>query len=187
MSNGVEAREAGVGEGTEGEGTEGEGTKKRIADRRSPDRSVRDEEPHRRVRRGKESAWAEARGMDDVEAALPETLDLSGRAELSTAAMHELLVAQPRTSILRLDGCVVFSRPVCSALRARLRGAGPRFARPATPHTPAVCGVQGLVQGLVCGLVDILTCHCCTAPNTRTHAHTRARTGGCLLLAGFGR
>ena len=121
MSNSVDARK---------EGGEEEGTKKRVADRRSPDRSVRDEEPHRRVRRGKESAdWAEERGMDDVEAALPETLDLSGRAELCTASMHELIVAHPRTSILRLDGCVVLPAPfrqLCTRVwacvaRARVR------------------------------------------------------------------
>ena len=85
--------------------------KKRVADRRSPERTVCDGE-HRRVRRGGQGgSWAEARGLDDVEAALPEMLDLSGRAELSTAAMHELIAAQPRTSILRLDGCVVL--PAC--------------------------------------------------------------------------
>lgn len=110
MLNGTEARKAA---GEEDKVGEGEGTKKkRLAERCSLNRNACDEEPHRRVRRGKESVdWADSRGLDDVEAALPEMLDLSGRADLCTAAMHELIAAQPRSSILRLDGCVVLPAP----------------------------------------------------------------------------
>ena len=44
--------------------------------------------------------------MDEVEAALPETLDLTGRADLSTEGMNALIAAAPHTSILKLDGCL---------------------------------------------------------------------------------
>jgi len=78
--------------------------KKRVANARSPDRSTDDVAQHRRVKgRGD---WASSGGLDDVESALPETLDLSGRTDVSSTAIRILLDAQPKTSILKLDGCL---------------------------------------------------------------------------------
>jgi len=84
--------------------------KKRVAKTRSPDRSTDDVAQHRRVK-GR-SEWASSGGLDDVESALPETLDLSGRNDVSSAAMRILLDAQPKTSILKLDGCLVRAPPL---------------------------------------------------------------------------
>jgi hypothetical protein len=100
--------EAMAGNGTaraDGMRGDGVGGGKRVADRRSPD-SMADSAQNRRVKRAGGS-WADSGGLDDVEAALPETLDLSGRAELTTQAMRLLIVEQPRTCILKLDGCLV--------------------------------------------------------------------------------
>jgi len=84
--------------------------KKRVANARSPDRSTDDLAQHRRVKgRGD---WASSGGLDDVESALPETLDLSGRTDVSSTAIRILLDAQPKTSILKLDGCLVRAPPL---------------------------------------------------------------------------
>lgn len=89
--------------------------KKRVVDRRSPENrraSAPDTfvspSPNRRVKGRRDSgSWAESGGLDDVTAALPETLDLSGQADLSTEALRVLLLEHPRTCILKLDGCMV--------------------------------------------------------------------------------
>jgi len=82
--------------------------KKRVVDRRSPEREV--EDTRRRVKGRAEGGSALREGLlDEIEAALPATLDLSGRTELTTAELKELLDANPRASILKLDRCTVFS------------------------------------------------------------------------------
>jgi len=89
--------------------------KKRVVDRRSPENSRASApdtfvspSPNRRVKGRRDSgSWAESGGLDDVTAALPVTLDLSGHADLSTEALRVLLLEHPRTCILKLDGCVV--------------------------------------------------------------------------------
>lgn len=87
---------------------EGEEEKKRVVDRRSPERE--DKETRRRVKGRAEGGSALQGGglLDEIEAALPATLDLSGRTELTTAELKELLDANPRASILKLDRCTVF-------------------------------------------------------------------------------
>jgi hypothetical protein len=90
--------------------------KKRVVERRSPDRE--EDKGRRRVKGRGDGGSALGRdgGLDEIEAALPEMLDLSGRNDLRTAELMQLIEANPRASILKLDGCTVsFAlRPVSS-------------------------------------------------------------------------
>jgi len=142
--------------------------KKRVVDRRSPENrraSAPDTfvspSPNRRVKGRRDSgSWAESGGLDDVTAALPETLDLSGQADLSTEALRVLLLEHPRTCILKLNGCMVSipahpCMPCCQ-----------QDSRIAASKTPLMkCCQQGSapslssLRAISCGMIFTLSAH----------------------------
>ena len=80
--------------------------KKRVVDRRSPERE--EDQAQRRVKgKGESGALRDEGGLDEIEAALPEILDLSGRTGLTTAELMQFIRENPRASILKLDRCTV--------------------------------------------------------------------------------
>ena len=100
---------------------------KRTSGERSPDRvanrpaSIAPTE--RRTRgRGDDGSSINQLGMDDVEAALPETLDLSGRSDLSTEGLLAIIAEAPRTTILKLDGCVSLGEDCFDCIHRALGG-----------------------------------------------------------------
>ena len=131
--------------------------KKRVVDRRSPENrrasapdTVVSPSSNRRVKGRRDSgSWAESGGLDDVTAALPETLDLSGHADLSTEALRVLLFEHPRTCILKLDGCVV-SIPAHPCMHCCQQDS--RIAASKTPSLPSL-------RAFSCGMIFTLSAH----------------------------
>ena len=135
--------------------------KKRVVDRRSPENrraSAPDTfvspSPNRRVKGRRDSgSWAESGGLDDVTAALPETLDLSGHADLSTEALRVLLLEHPRTCILKLDGCMVSipAHPCMHCCQQDSRIAPCKSAS----KTPSLSSLRAIS----CGMIFTLSAH----------------------------
>ena len=120
--------------------------KKRVVERRSPDRE--EDKGRRRVKgRGDGgSALGREGGLDEIEAALPEMLDLSGHNDLTTPKLMQLIEANPRASILKLDGCTVF-RPAPRFLRAlKLATVARTFVKPRWHADVCMSFVSGMVR-----------------------------------------